>query len=505
MNCIDKLIYIRRIKKKSGSSLGTINAQIKNAKNTFNLSLEEFYKYKLWNKTDTQIARSVLNNHRKEKTNANNYKRIKKVSGKGREVVDKEIKDIKRDYGVKIEPTTYLSYGLYAIEDYSDEKAQQLINTVKEILEQQDVLREQLIELDNATIAYEDISDRISAYYNLVESVISEGEIARVTKKLIKGNPGIEENHEECKRIAVDMLVARDLLGFTNGEYISYHFYDKNFVEKREFISSKERAVAIKLLNSDQARDTLDNKYAAYCALKKYYGREIIMLNDDSDYDSFVDFCHRHKAFVKKNSFDSLGRGVELKTVDDNTDLKKLYKEVTNDFGPVIIEELIDANEVIKNLNRDSVNTVRVIVYTNDGVPEVHYTFMKVGRAGSFVDNGGAGGIIVHINKETGTFDSNGIDEDGIVYEEHPDHGYTFIGVQMPDWEELLRLAKEAAMQIEGLGYVGWDFTYTSDNQWIIIEGNSLTQFIAQQGTIGVGLKEEFYNTIGYKERIAEK
>lgn len=507
MSIIKKLNCIRNIKKKSSSSLSTIRSQIKNAEDKFNISFDEFYRYKLWDKTDTQIARSVLNNHRKEKTNANNYKRIKAVSGKGKETVDQEMKAIKRNYGIKLELSHYLAYGLYSIKDYNDDYAQQIINSLRTTLNQQEELVKLLIEVDNGTTSYEDLREKIETYYRSIEGLISEGEITRVTKKIKKGQPGIEDNPDECKRIAVDMLVSRELLGFTNGEYISYHFYEKNIAEKRSFVSSKDRARAIKLLNSDKARDTLDNKYAAYCALKKYYGREMIMLNagSESDYKNFVDYCHRHKKFVKKNTFDSLGRGVELKIIDDDTDLRALYKEVTDDFGPVIVEGLIDANDIIKGLNKDSVNTVRVIVYINNGVPEVHYTFMKVGRAGSFVDNGGAGGIIVHIDKESGIFDSNGIDEDGIVYEKHPDHGYEFKGVQMPEWEQLLSLAREAALQIEGLGYVGWDFTYTADNQWIIIEGNSMTQFIAQQGTINTGLKEEFYNKIGFRERIAEK
>lgn len=54
--------------------------------------------------------------------------------------------------------------------------------------------------------------------------------------------------------------------------------------------------------------------------------------------------------------------------------------------------------------------------------------YLKVGRAGSVVDNGGAGGIIINIDKETGELVTDGVREDNTVYARHPDSGMPFKG-----------------------------------------------------------------------------
>jgi hypothetical protein len=106
------------------------------------------------------------------------------------------------------------------------------------------------------------------------------------------------------------------------------------------------------------------------------------------------------------------------------------------------------------------------------------------------VDNGGAGGIFVHIDPVQGITDSHGIDERGFVYECHPDHAYRFHGIRMPFWEEALKTAKEAARRIPGARYVGWDVVCTEENRWIIVEGNAMTMYIGQQATLGIGKRK---------------
>lgn len=178
---------------------------------------------------------------------------------------------------------------------------------------------------------------------------------------------------------------------------------------------------------------------------------------------------------------------------------KKLFRGLRKEYDSFIVEELIQAHDTIRALNPDSVNTVRVITYFDGEKTIIHDTFMKVGKKGSFVDNGGAGGIFVSVNPETGVFKSAGCDENGIVYEKHPDTGITFNGYQLPDWQQARALAMELSTQVPGLNYIGWDFTYTKKKKWVIVEGNAKTQFFGQQCTTGVGLRKNVIETIQYK------
>ena len=128
--------------------------------------------------------------------------------------------------------------------------------------------------------------------------------------------------------------------------------------------------------------------------------------------------------------------------------------------------------------------------------------FLRIGRRSSFVDNGGSGGIFVHVDAEKGITDSHGIDVYGGVYESNPDHNYLFRGINMPFWEDALNTAKEAAMRISGARYVGWDLACTDDNRWIIVEGNCMTMYIGQQATVGYGKRKDLLKAIHYDELI---
>ena len=74
----------------------------------------------------------------------------------------------------------------------------------------------------------------------------------------------------------------------------------------------------------------------------------------------------------------------------------------------------------------------------DNGKVHILWPWMKVGRAGSFVDNSGSGGMGVAIDIETGKLNSSGKDENGNVFDKHPDTGLIFKGYELPDWESAL-------------------------------------------------------------------
>ena len=142
------------------------------------------------------------------------------------------------------------------------------------------------------------------------------------------------------------------------------------------------------------------------------------------------------------------------------------------------------------------------MTFLDQNGPVVLDSFIRAGRRGSFVDNGGRGGIFVHVDPANSITDSHGIDERGFTYESHPDHAYRFCGIQLPIWDEALETAKKAALAIPGARYVGWDLACTEENRWIIVEGNAMTMYIGQQATLGIGKRKAFLESIHYDELI---
>jgi hypothetical protein len=120
---------------------------------------------------------------------------------------------------------------------------------------------------------------------------------------------------------------------------------------------------------------------------------------------------------------------------------------------------------------------------------EVLHPFLKIGRGDSVVDNGGAGGILCAIDPQTGVVTHTG-DENGNVFEVHPETGEQIIGFTIPRWNEVSDLVKELAQITPSNRYTGWDIALSNDG-WVLVEANARGQFIGWQLTTQVGFKEE--------------
>ena len=154
--------------------------------------------------------------------------------------------------------------------------------------------------------------------------------------------------------------------------------------------------------------------------------------------------------------------------------------------------------------NPDTVNTVRIATYRLNGKTVLLFAALRTGIKGQIVDSGGAGGLAATINLETGIVISNGRNRLGEFFESHPDSKTVYKGFQIPEWEGLRRLAQTLSLVVPEQLYVGWDLAHT-DNGWIMIEGNSLGQFVLTQRTSLIGLRDEinatFYQTIKAREK----
>jgi hypothetical protein len=80
----------------------------------------------------------------------------------------------------------------------------------------------------------------------------------------------------------------------------------------------------------------------------------------------------------------------------------------------------------------------------------------------------------------------------------HPDIHFTIKGIKIPLWRQLCDKAIEMSERLPTLRYIGWDFVYDKDKEWIVMEGNEvgeiLSQFVYHRGE-----REEFEQFIGYK------
>ena len=317
--------------------------------------------------------------------------------------------------------------------------------------------------------------------------------IYRITRKkadrILTAAPCYQDRADK-DALGTDMLFCRFAYGFMPDEYLCYELEGKTIDQRRAFISDIDRYRCVFTLNDIKDLQIFNNKIRTYERFGKYYGREAIGIRSQEDFETFRQFVAAHPVFVRKMALESMGRSVERMNFSAcGMTEREFFDSIIKD-GQQILEELVIQHPVTAALHPSSVNTIRCItILTRHGV-EVAYTFMKVGQNGKFVDNGGAGGILVGIDKETGMLNTDGFDEFNTRYVTHPNTGIPFRGYQLPRWNEALAICKEMAAQIPSVQYIGWDLAVTEQG-WIVIEGNSMSQLIGPQTVWKVGIKAE--------------
>lgn len=304
------------------------------------------------------------------------------------------------------------------------------------------------------------------------------------------------------------------MYGVDSNEELNYRFDIKNHAEKSEYLTWDNRFQYYAVLNNRKDVHLLDNKYEAYLKLKKYYKREAILVSDRDDLDVFRDFVKKHGRVIVKpvNLYLTIGlRWLNAKEITDYSALlDELIENAENyakiDAGSiskpsVIVEELLEDHPAMPFSNRELLTPVRCTTVLTNG--EVHFFYPAFRGIGELVKNDL--GIdyektdiyITAIDTKSGRISSDGYDYYGNIVEKHPCTGRSFEGTQLPEWEKLLEMLKEAALELPTLRYIGWDVAYSAKG-WCIIEGNSNGEFFTQM-VYGHGFKKEFEKLIDWK------
>jgi hypothetical protein len=303
-----------------------------------------------------------------------------------------------------------------------------------------------------------------------------------------KMDKAIETFAKDADRKSLEKAIWKDVVTYLIDpeEYFLYGFEYLNDEQKHSFVGNREKELICGWLNhlpeNHDAWKVFMDKWLTYEAFKPYYQREAIHITSSSDKDAFIAFCKKHKTVITKVSNSSQGRGISRISASDDLDVvfSKMEQSTLTNGGTVVVEEVVNQSEIMSVFNESSVNTVRITTFRKDDEIVIMFAFMRTGRKGAVVDNGGSGGLLIGIDEKIGECNAEGCDEEGHRYRTHPDSGVEFIGFKIPEWDKAVTLAKELATVIPEQRYVGWDLAYT-DVGWVMIEGNSWSQFVGPQ------------------------
>ena len=266
-----------------------------------------------------------------------------------------------------------------------------------------------------------------------------------------------------------------------------YEFYKKSEKEREEYISQLRMAYFYLRYASGEGRWLFRNKQVFLKVLKNYIHRLWLYIPETS-YEDFEKLVTNYDCIVKPYD-GSRGKGVYKIYKDaDHKEDRKLYEQLKKDR--VIVEQCIEACEELKVFHPQSLNTIRVITFSNKVKACVFSGVLRTGIGDSVIDNSHAGGVSAQINIEKGVVESDGVDNKGNRYVYHPDSNIQFEGYKIPQWDIIVKTCCEVANQFDN-PITGWDVVVDKNGQVEFIEGNHTPDLDMMQSRYNIGLKNQ--------------
>ena len=311
--------------------------------------------------------------------------------------------------------------------------------------------------------------------------------------------------HKPWRAVLLDILYCTAKYGSGWVDYEAFKMYAMNARERGYILTIGKNNELIKKYNDKRYIQYFEDKAIFNKKFNDFVKRDWIMAGEGITYgniegtalteddrvkgagvDEFRRFLSDKEYIMVKPLDESCGHGIEKIKVSD-WDPEELYTYVLANGKP-LCEEVVVQDETMSLLNSSSVNTIRVTTILKDGNARIVSGGIRMGRNGNHVDNFNSGGLGVIYDRCTGTVISDGFDRERNVYETVPESGIKLKGFQIPKWDEIVAMIKEAALVVPQVGYVGWDVCISRDHGPLLIEGNSFPgQDNAQEPSLNAG------------------
>lgn len=256
-----------------------------------------------------------------------------------------------------------------------------------------------------------------------------------------------------------------------NAGYMDYDLFaleNTNARQRRTFVVRGVNDAYVGALNQEAYRHIFNNKDEFNAVFEKYLGRGWLRF-DPAEPEAFFAWLAGRDVIIAKPRDGMCGKGVEKLALADYPDQSVLFEHL-RDNGCGVVEECLRQHPEMDAMYPVSVNTVRLVTVLTRGEVHLMCAYVRIGN-GSHVDNFGAGGLLAKADKDSGVLTFEGVDNAGVIYEHHPVTGTKIKGFQVPLWAECVELARQAALTVPQIGYVGWDIGITPEGP-VLIEGN---------------------------------
>lgn len=277
--------------------------------------------------------------------------------------------------------------------------------------------------------------------------------------------------------VLADMVLWRILYGFNALDYQVYGFSKNRDPEiRKSFMSSRNWAEICNNVNASTPDKGFDmfKKSEAAGVLKKYFYRDILILEDSSREEIFAYF-EKHPHFFAKQDISYAGKGVFPIDVNKFSGLMEVYAWLyENDI--TLLEETVIQHPVLEKVSPGCVATVRITTVVTPEEEVLSFSpllRMGEGEVGHIISGqfyaplNEEGVIFAPAFKQDGDYDSRG----GDFLDYHPSTGEKLVGFTVPHYKKAEEMCKEMALEIKSYPFIGWDIGITEEGP-VLLEGN---------------------------------
>ena len=295
--------------------------------------------------------------------------------------------------------------------------------------------------------------------------------VALTVEKVMAKNGWTQEEAEAA------FWAAEERTGCTPKEYYLYRMYEMTPEEQDTIlVASIQKKLQKKFGTNKDFVDMLYDKERTNHFFAEYIRRPWCV-NTKVSYEEFAEKFADTKRVIYKPLDGNRGRGVEAFMLDRDT-MREVY-DVLADYPAGVVEAYVVQHPEMLKLCPSSVNTIRVVTFSSNSAPvtpdgksmDIAYTALRIGGGSSIVDNFHSGGMVCHIDSQTGKLITEAADMECNVFAEHPATGVKFLGFQIPYYQEAMAMVTEAITKNKLEGYLGWDVAIAEDGP-ILIEVN---------------------------------
>jgi hypothetical protein len=143
-----------------------------------------------------------------------------------------------------------------------------------------------------------------------------------------------------------------------------------------------------------------------------------------------------------------------------------------------LVQHRVEQHPRMAELYPHAVNSLRLVTASEGGKVRLFQSALRVGAHGKVVDNWGAGGLMIGVDRESGRLSGQGLykpnaaDTASTPVARHPDTGILFDGFEIPFYGEAVDLVCNFHGDIGALATVGWDIAITPRGP-TCVEGNT--------------------------------